>query len=37
MTTVGPPTELLVEDCKEANGGWRDKSLGAWRLAALAV
>jgi SAM-dependent methyltransferase len=27
----GPPVELLNENCNEA-GGWRDKSLGAWRL-----
>jgi hypothetical protein len=29
----GAPRELLDEDCMEAGGGWRDKSLGAWRLA----
>jgi hypothetical protein len=28
----GPPVELLNENCTEAGGGWRDKSLGAWRL-----
>jgi len=28
----GPPVELLNENCLEAGGGWRDKSLGAWRL-----
>jgi SAM-dependent methyltransferase len=28
----GPPVELLNENCNEAGGGWRDKSLGAWRL-----
>jgi hypothetical protein len=28
----GPPVELLSENCTEAGGGWRDKSLGAWRL-----
>ena len=28
----GPPVELLNEDCREAGGGWRDKSLGVWRL-----
>jgi SAM-dependent methyltransferase len=28
----GPPVELLNENCREAGGGWRDKSLGAWRL-----
>jgi hypothetical protein len=32
----GPPVELLNENCLEAGGGWRDKSLGAWRLAAIA-
>ena len=26
------PTELLNENCMEAGGGWRDKSLGVWRL-----
>ncbi|MDP1869674.1 MAG: class I SAM-dependent methyltransferase [Bradyrhizobium sp.] len=31
----GPPLELLNENCLEAGGGWRDKSLGVWRLAAL--
>jgi hypothetical protein len=31
----GPPAELLNENCREAGGGWRDKSLGAWRLAAI--
>ena len=29
----GPPVELLNENCQEAGGGWRDKSLGVWRLA----
>jgi hypothetical protein len=29
----GPPVELLNENCTEAGGGWRDKSLGVWRLA----
>ena len=29
----GPPFEILNEDCTEAGGGWRDKSLGVWRLA----
>jgi hypothetical protein len=29
----GPPVELLNEHCTEAGGGWRDKSLGVWRLA----
>ena len=28
----GTPVELLNEDCTEAGGGWRDKSLGVWRL-----
>jgi hypothetical protein len=28
----GTPVELLNEDCAEAGGGWRDKSLGVWRL-----
>jgi hypothetical protein len=28
----GPPVELLNENCVEAGGGWRDKSLGVWRL-----
>ena len=28
----GAPLELLNEDCQEADGGWRDKSLGVWRL-----
>jgi SAM-dependent methyltransferase len=32
----GPPLELLNENCLEAGGGWRDKSLGVWRLAELA-
>jgi len=32
----GPPLELLNENCLEAGGGWRDKSLGVWRLAAIA-
>ncbi len=31
----GPPLELLNENCQEAGGGWRDKSLGVWRLADL--
>lgn len=30
-----PPVELLNENCLEAGGGWRDKSLGVWRLAEL--
>jgi hypothetical protein len=29
----GSPVELLNENCLEAGGGWRDKSLGVWRLA----
>jgi hypothetical protein len=28
-----PPVELLNENCLEAAGGWRDESLGVWRLA----
>jgi 2-polyprenyl-3-methyl-5-hydroxy-6-metoxy-1,4-benzoquinol methylase len=28
----GAPVELLNENCLEAGGGWRDKSLGVWRL-----
>lgn len=31
----GPPAELLVEGCTEADGGWADKSLGAWRIEKL--
>ena len=31
----GPPVEFLNENCQEAGGGWRDKSLGVWRLADL--
>jgi hypothetical protein len=31
----GPPVELLNENCLEAGGGWRDKSLGVWRLATV--
>jgi SAM-dependent methyltransferase len=31
----GAPVELINEDCREAGGGWRDKSLGAWRLSDL--
>ena len=30
------PVELLNENCMEAGGGWRDKSLGVWRLAEIA-
>lgn len=29
------PAELINERCEESNGGWRDKSLGLWRLADL--
>jgi hypothetical protein len=31
----GPPVELLNENCLEAGGGWRDKSLGVWEIAQL--
>jgi hypothetical protein len=31
----GPPIELLNENCLEAGGGWRDKSLGVWRLSEI--
>lgn len=31
----GPPVELLNENCQEAGGGWRDKSMGVWRLAEI--
>jgi hypothetical protein len=31
----GSPVELLNENCTEAGGGWRDKSLGVWRLAEI--
>jgi hypothetical protein len=31
----GTPVELLNENCTEAGGGWRDKSLGVWRLSDL--
>jgi len=27
----GAPVELINENCLEAGGGWRDKSLGVWR------
>jgi methyltransferase family protein len=27
-----PPRELINERCDEGGGGWRDKSLGLWRL-----
>ena len=29
------PIELLNEHCTEAGGGWRDESLGVWRLAEI--
>jgi hypothetical protein len=32
----GPPHTLLNENCIEAGGGWRDKSLGVWRLSEIA-
>jgi hypothetical protein len=32
----GFPAELLNENCMEAGGGWRDKSLGVWRLSDIA-
>jgi Methyltransferase domain len=32
----GPPVALLNENCLEAGGGWRDKSLGVWRLSEIA-
>ena len=31
----GAPVELLNEHCEEAGGGWRDKSLGVWRLSTV--
>jgi SAM-dependent methyltransferase len=31
----GPPVELVNENCTEAGGGWRDKSLGVWRLSSV--
>jgi SAM-dependent methyltransferase len=31
----GAPVELVNENCMEAGGGWRDKSLGVWRLSDL--
>jgi 2-polyprenyl-3-methyl-5-hydroxy-6-metoxy-1,4-benzoquinol methylase len=31
----GAPFELLHENCMEAEGGWRDKSLGVWRLSTI--
>jgi SAM-dependent methyltransferase len=33
----GAPCELLNENCMEAGGGWRDKSLGVWRLSDVAT
>ncbi|MDI1263210.1 MAG: class I SAM-dependent methyltransferase [bacterium] len=33
----GAPVELIDEKCTEAGGGWRDKSLGVWRLDGLPV
>jgi hypothetical protein len=33
----GVPAEILNENCTEAGGGWRDKSLGAWRLSGIAM
>jgi hypothetical protein len=32
----GAPAALLNENCTEAGGGWRDKSLGVWRLSEIA-
>jgi 2-polyprenyl-3-methyl-5-hydroxy-6-metoxy-1,4-benzoquinol methylase len=29
------PLALLKENCMEAGGGWRDKSLGVWRLSEI--
>jgi hypothetical protein len=31
----GSPVELVNENCTEAGGGWRDKSLGVWQLAEI--
>lgn len=31
----GPTAALLNENCMEAGGGWRDKSLGVWRLSEI--
>jgi SAM-dependent methyltransferase len=31
----GLPVDLINEKCDEAGGGWRDKSLGVWRLAEI--
>jgi SAM-dependent methyltransferase len=33
----GAPVELLNENCLEAGCGWRDKSLGVWRVAEMAL
>jgi hypothetical protein len=33
----GVPVELLNENCTEAGGGWRDKSLGVWRIVEIAI
>jgi len=33
----GTSAELLNENCLEAGGGWRDKSLGVWRLSDIAA
>ena len=33
----GPPVELLNENCTEAGGGWRDKSLGVWRFSDIEI
>ena len=32
---LGAPVELVNENCTEAGGGWRDKSLGVWRIAKI--
>lgn len=29
------PQHLIVERCREGDGGWRDKSLGVWNVASL--
>jgi hypothetical protein len=31
------PAELINERCDEGGGGWRDKSLGLWRLADIEI
>jgi Methyltransferase domain len=31
----GSPAHALLEGCMEGDGGWADKSLGAWRIAGL--